>query len=115
VNIRRTAERDHKLRFLDKDKLRKVRYDSDKRREKSGRIRHCIHEKFVDGKLPSAEWIKEGVLEFFREFGRRPTELAIIGHSLTKSTGVYCPEITPEGGWPIVSLDVVQGEFVEIR
>ena len=57
MNIRRTTERDHKLRFLDKDKLRKVRYDADKRREKSGRIRHAIHEKFVDGKLPSAEWI----------------------------------------------------------
>jgi hypothetical protein len=115
MNIRRTAERDHKLRFLDKDKLRKVRYDADKRREKSGRIRHSIHEKFVDGKLPSAEWIKEGVLEFFREFGRRPAELAIIGHSLNKSVAVYCPEITPAGEWPIVSLAIVQGEFTEIR
>ena len=108
-------ERNHKLRFLDKDKLRKVRYDVDMRREKRGRTRHCIHEKFVDGRIPAAEWIKESILEFHREFGRKPTELSLIGHSLNTSVALYCPEITPEGGWPIVSLKIVQGEFVEVR
>lgn len=74
-----------------------------------------IHETFVDGKLPSSEWIKEGILEFFRIHGRAPTELTLIARSITTSVSLYCPEITPPGAWPMVCLRIAQGEQVEIR
>lgn len=74
-----------------------------------------LHETFVDGKLPGAEWLKEGILEFHAIHGRRPSELVLISRSLTTQVCLYCPEITPEGEWPIVALRIVQGEQVEIR
>lgn len=74
-----------------------------------------LHETFSDGKLPSGEWLKEGILEFFREHGRRPTELTLIARSVTTSVSLYCPEITPLGAWPMVCLRIVQGEYVGIR
>lgn len=74
-----------------------------------------LHETFTDGKLPSGEWLKEGILEFHRIHGRAPSELTLIARSLTSSVSLYCPEITPPGAWPMVCLRIVQGEDVEIR
>jgi hypothetical protein len=74
-----------------------------------------LHETFIDGKLPSSEWIKEGILEFHRIHGRAPTELTLIARSITTSVSFYCPEITPPGAWSMVCLRIVQGDQVEIR
>lgn len=74
-----------------------------------------LHETFVDGKIPGAEWLKEGILDYFARWGQRPTELVLISRSLTTTICLHCPEITPEGEWPIVALRIVQGEQVEIR
>lgn len=72
-----------------------------------------LHESFVDGKLPTTESIKSGILDFYAEHGRKPTKLAITSHSVTTWISVFVPEIP--GPWPMVPLDIVQGEFVELR
>ena len=115
MNIRPQSERTHKLRFLDPVKARQVQRQDDERRERQGKRVVKLHESFTDNKLPSTENIREAVIDYFQEFGKRPTELVIIGSSKTSSVSLHVPDIFPPDEFPVISLRIVQGEFEEVR
>jgi hypothetical protein len=106
VNIRSTTERDHKLRFLDRDKAAKVRYDSDKRREKSGRVRHRLHEAFASDALPDAADLKAWVEEYLMENEEEPNALLYPYFTKASTVIVFCESLQKA-----VSLTIKRSEF----
>jgi hypothetical protein len=106
VNIRSTTERDHKLRFLDRDKAAKVRYDSDKRREKSGRIRHRLHESFNSDALPDASDLKAWIEEFLKENGEEPNTLLYPYFTKSCMVIVFCESLQKA-----ITLTIQRSEF----
>lgn len=72
-----------------------------------------LHEDFSCRAFPPAEYIKADVIAFHAEHGRLPTEIRV---HFSTSTTKYCVSV-PELGlnWPIVTLQVCPGEFLELR
>lgn len=76
MNIRPTTEREHKLRYsVDHAKLKRIKRETDERREKSGRASHKIHERYASDALPDAADLKAWVREYRQEHGRIPSKL----------------------------------------
>ncbi len=102
----------HAMRFVPDEKKKRIQYGVDKRREEQGKTVVRLHESFTDGKFPLAEYIKADVLAFHAEHGRLPTQIRVHFSTTTKK---YCLSV-PELGlpWPIITLQVVPGEFMEL-
>lgn len=72
-----------------------------------------LHEEFTCRAFPPAEYIKADVIGFFEKWGQVPTEIHV---PFSSRTSIYCVSV-PELGlaWPIVSLRVKPGEFLELK
>lgn len=72
-----------------------------------------LHEDFTCRAFPPAEYIKADVLEFHKAHGKLPTELRVHFSTSTTKYCVNCPELGLD--WPIVTLAIRPGEFLELR
>lgn len=72
-----------------------------------------LHEDFSCRAFPPAEYIKADVIAFHEKHGQVPTEIHV---PFSSRTSIYCVSV-PELGlsWPIISLRVKPGEFMELR
>ena len=71
-----------------------------------------LHEDFTCRSFPPAEFIKADVEKFYKERGALPAILSIPFASTTSIYCVRCPDLGLD--WPIVSLRIKPGEFMEL-
>lgn len=72
-----------------------------------------LHEDFTCRAFPPAEFVKADVLKFYETNDKLPTEITVPFSTTTSTYCVNCPELRLP--WPIVSLRVLPGEFLELR
>lgn len=113
MNIKPQSEHLQKRRFLDPEKTAKVQKQNEARWEKQGKTVIKLHESFADGKLPSTEYIREAIEEFWNQEKSIPTELVMTSATKTKKVILCVPKVFPD--YRAVTLQIVQGEFEMVR
>ena len=89
MNIKPTAERERNLRSLNKQKLKRVNYANDKRREMQGKRKESLHEHYNTDALPDALDLKQWVDEHITEHDEIPNTLNWPYYTKSKSVIIF--------------------------
>ena len=110
MNIASNHERAHKMRFLDRDKLKRVNRANDERRERNGKTKISLHEHYNTDALPDAADLKAWVDEFHAEHNQEPNSLLWPYFTKSKKVIVFSNRLQK-----CVTIDITRSEFLGLE